>query len=277
VDADRITWLGHSTVLLELGGARLLTDPVLRTRVGPLRRQVPPPAAPGRLDGVLVSHVHFDHLDVPSLRGLDPTAPLVVPRGAGRAVRRLRRDLHELEPGDELALGSACVRAVPAMHDGHRWPLGPSAATLGYVARGGAPRPEAPAPQPERPGPPAEAPDAADAAHTHSVYFAGDTELFPGMGQLADRLDAALLPVWGWGPGLGPGHMDPEQAARALGLLRPALAVPIHWGTFLPVGLVRGRSHLLREPPRRFAALAAAAAPEVRVAVLEPGGSVALT
>lgn len=253
--ANRLTWLGHSTVLVEVGGARLLTDPLLRARIGPLRRHPPPPAAPGRLDGVLVSHAHLDHLDLPSLRALDPAAPVVVPRGASRMLRRLDRDVRELAPGEELVLGPARVRAVPAVHDGRRWPLLAPAATLGYVVEGGGRRP--------------------DGAGLR-VYFAGDTELFAGMADLAAGLDAALLPIWGWGSTLGPGHMDPSQAARALTLLRPALAVPIHWGTLLPLGLARRRASVLREPARTFAALAAATVPDVRIAVLDPGGSVAL-
>jgi L-ascorbate metabolism protein UlaG (beta-lactamase superfamily) len=65
--ADRLTWLGHATVLLELSGVRLLTDPVLRSPVVHLRRQTPEPADPAAVDAVLISHAHRDHLDVPSL------------------------------------------------------------------------------------------------------------------------------------------------------------------------------------------------------------------
>jgi L-ascorbate metabolism protein UlaG (beta-lactamase superfamily) len=89
VIADAVTWLGHSTVLLEVDGARLLTDPLLRRRVAHLRRRDVPVAA-ARIDGVLVSHLHYDHLDIPSLRALGRHVPLVVPRGGGR-ILRLRR------------------------------------------------------------------------------------------------------------------------------------------------------------------------------------------
>jgi L-ascorbate metabolism protein UlaG (beta-lactamase superfamily) len=170
-------------------------------------------------------------------------------------LRRLRRDVRELAPGEELTLGHARVRGVPAVHAGRRWPLRAPAATLGYLVEGAGLR---------------------TGAGTSRVYFAGDTELFPGMADMADGLDAALLPIWGWGPTLGPGHMDPGQAARALALLRPALAVPIHWGTLRPLGVARREASVLREPARAFAALAAAAAPDVRIAVLDPGGSIAL-
>jgi L-ascorbate metabolism protein UlaG (beta-lactamase superfamily) len=109
------------------------------------------------------------------------------------------------------------------------------------------------------------------------VYFAGDTDLFDGMARIgADALDVALLPVWGWGLRIGPGHLDPERAARAAARLRPRIAVPIHWGTFLPVGLRRRHGHLLRTPGRAFAEQMATWAPEVRAAVLAPGESLEL-
>ena len=95
------------------------------------------------------------------------------------------------------------------------------------------------------------------------------------MAELAP-LDVALLPVWGWGPSLGPGHMDPEEAAGACALLRPAVAVPIHWGTYLRVGMVRRDGDPLRDPPHRFAARVAERAPDARVELLEPGGSLSL-
>jgi L-ascorbate metabolism protein UlaG (beta-lactamase superfamily) len=108
------------------------------------------------------------------------------------------------------------------------------------------------------------------------VYFAGDTELFDGMSEMAGRFDVALLPVWGWGPSLGPGHMDPLEAARAVAILRPAIAVPIHWGTFFPVGMETLRGSALVEPPRVFARQVAELAPEVEVPVLAPGDQLAL-
>jgi L-ascorbate metabolism protein UlaG (beta-lactamase superfamily) len=70
-----------------------------------------------------------------------------------------------------------------------------------------------------------------------TVYFAGDTDLFPEMSSLAPAIDVALLPIWGWGPTLGWGHLDPERAAEATGLLSPTCVVPIHHGTLLPIGL----------------------------------------
>ena len=106
-----------------------------------------------------------------------------------------------------------------------------------------------------------------------STYFAGDTDLFAGMGSITDHLDVALLPVAGWGPRLPPGHLDPRTAAEALSLLRPRIAVPIHWGTYRRLGLSRDPL-VLREPAEEFARLAAELMPEVEIRVLPVGGSV---
>jgi L-ascorbate metabolism protein UlaG (beta-lactamase superfamily) len=243
-----LTWLGHASVLIEVGGARLLTDPVLRRRVWHLRRQVPVPPVPERLDAVLISHLHHDHLDLPTIRALDPAVPLVAPWGARRtrALGSLRRDVHELRAGEETTVGGVRVRAVPAVHDGRRTPLAAPTPALGF-----------------------------DVTGERRVYFAGDTELFAGMAALSGGVTVALLPVWGWGPRLGPGHMDPDEAARAAALVRPAVAVPIHWGTYLPLGGRRRHARLLRAPGRAFAEHLARRAPGVRAVVLAPGGSLA--
>jgi len=239
-----LTWLGHATTLVEVGGARVLTDPVLRGRIAHLRRHAPAPAAPRALDAILVSHLHRDHLDLPSLRALDPAVPVIVPRGAAPVLRRARRrDVREVDVGDAVEIGDGLrVLAVDADHDPRRSPFERRARALGYIVEAGGRR----------------------------VYFAGDTALFAGMADLP-ALDAALLPVWGYGPTMGPGHMDPEQAAEALTLLRPRLAVPIHWGTFLPLGLRGRHGHVLQTPGPSFAARAAELAPEVRVVVAAPG------
>jgi L-ascorbate metabolism protein UlaG (beta-lactamase superfamily) len=248
--AERLTWLGHATVLLEVGGARLLTDPLLRDRVGHLRRHAasPGPEAERGIDAVLVSHLHLDHLDVASLRRLRRDVAVLAPSGAGMLLRRLGfARTRELRIGEEAEVNGAVVTAVPAAHDGRRHPLAPMADAIGFVVAG-----------------------------ARRVYFAGDTDLFDGMEEMAGTLDAALLPVWGWGPTLGPGHMDPLAAARALAILRPRVAVPIHWGTFFPVGLARVRGAALVEPPRAFARHAGELAPDVEVRVLEPGQALEL-
>ena len=101
------------------------------------------------------------------------------------------------------------------------------------------------------------------------VYFAGDTDLFPGLAVLADPLDVALLPIWGWGPTLGEGHLDPEGAAEAVRMLKPRIVIPIHWGSLHPLGM--SGAAFLREPPETFRRLVRERAPEVEVRLLKPG------
>jgi len=232
--------VGHATVLIELGGLRVLTDPVLRSRIVHLRRHGSSPEVPQGIDAVLLSHLHYDHLDVPSLRQLGVAVRLVAPRGAGVLLNRAGfRSVVELSPGETTELGTLTVLATTAVHHPGRRPLGPRAEALGYVVTA------------ER-----------------SVYFAGDTDLFDGMGDIGP-VDLALLPVAGWGPKLGPGHLDAERAARAAALVRPRVAVPIHWGTLRS----RRPGPWFSDPPHRFAAEVARVAPQVAVRVLSPGDS----
>ena len=234
------TWLGHATVVVDLDGTRLITDPVFRKRVLHLRRDAAV-ATPAGLHGVLLSHLHYDHLDLPSLATLPASLPIVVPRGGARFVRGLG-DAVEVEAGGTVQLGPLRVTAVEAAHDGRRRPAGPPVAALGYVICG-----------------------------SRTIYFAGDTDLFPGMAALAGS-DLALLPVAGWGPTLGPGHLVPSRAARALALLRPAVAVPIHWGTYSALGTKAND----RGPAEAFALAAETTAPEVDVRILPVGGTLPL-
>ncbi|WP_300007958.1 MBL fold metallo-hydrolase [Pseudonocardia sp.] len=253
-------FLGHSTVRIELAGRVVLTDPVLTGRVGPLRRVATPPAPADHagVDLVLLSHLHADHLHLPSLRRLRG-ARIVVPRGAGDWLRgKGISDVDELAPGEELADGELRVTGVEATHSGHRWGprsiRGPQARAMGHLLETAGVR----------------------------VYASGDTDLFDGMAGLP-RPDVALLPVWGWGPDLGPGHLDPDRAAEAVVRLRPRVTVPVHWGTLAPAGLPRApgrhgarmRDRLVA-PPREFVAAVAASGVDTRVALTEPGRRVEL-
>ena len=243
-----VTFLGHSTVLVDMGGVRVLTDPVLFDRVTVLRRAVSPlPAELYRdVDAAVISHLHLDHFDIPSLRLLGPDATLIVPRGAGRLLRREGfREVIELGRGESADVGSVTVTATLAAHSGFRPPFGPRAEAVGYLLDEGNER----------------------------VYFAGDTDVFEDMAGLT-KIDLALLPVWGWGPRLGRGHMDPLRAAQSLRLLRPRAAVPIHWGTLWPLGMGRVMPHRLQRPPLEFARHAARLAPEVSVLLTPPGETV---
>ena len=233
--------------MIELDGVRILTDPVLRRRVSHLLRVGEVPAVPPPPDAVLISHGHLDHLDLPSLEQLGRDAYVVCPRGLGRLVlaRGFRR-VTEVGEGEEVEVGPLVVRATPAEHGGGKKLPGRSTATVGYAVTGSA-----------------------------SVFFAGDTDLFAAMDGLVPALDVALLPIWGWGPTMGPGHLDPERAAEALALLGPRIGVPIHWGTLRPF-YRSARAPFLREPLDAFVAAAARRAPEVDVRVLEPGETLLL-
>jgi L-ascorbate metabolism protein UlaG (beta-lactamase superfamily) len=243
---DGVTYVGHATTLIEVDGTRLLTDPVLMSRIGHIRRIVPAPAAGLRPDAVLISHAHHDHLDLRSLRRLSEDIPVLAPPGSAQIVRRwTRRRVIEAAAGARVRLGAVDVLVTPAEHDGRRFPVGPELPAVAYVVEG-----------------------------TSRVAFYGDTDVFDGMGDLTGDLDVALLPIWGWGARVGPGHMDPERAARAAGLLRPRIVVPIHWGT-LAGPRVRWRADPAA-PARRFAELVAAHAPGVSVRTLAPGERLAL-
>lgn len=245
---DRIVYVGHATVLIELDGVRLLTDPVLGAWVGPLRRRGLRPArgVTEAIDAILISHLHRDHADLRSLRRFGAGVPLLVPAGS-RAFfeRKGLGDVVELAPGESHRLGPVAVTATAAEHEIGRRDI--EAEPVGFLVDG-----------------------------SQRIYFAGDTDVFAGMAELGGGLDLALLPVWGWGPTLGPGHMNPERAARAAALLSPRIAVPIHWGTLYPPGMARLRPRPLSDPGREFAACARDLAPRVDVRVLTPGSMAVL-
>jgi L-ascorbate metabolism protein UlaG (beta-lactamase superfamily) len=236
-----LTWLGHSCAAIRLDDLLLVTDPVLRARIAHLRRKgsVDPAALEG-VDVILISHVHYDHLDLPSLDRLDRHAEVLVPAGAGGFLRRRGfRFVREVVRGEEVNLGAVRVRVTHAEHASARRMGTARTQPVGYVIAG-----------------------------SRTVYFAGDTDLFPEMGDLG-KIDVALLPVAGWGPRLPAGHLDPARAVQALELIEPRIAIPIHWGTYAPW-----------RPPRRadtsaltFAEIAANVTPAVDVRVLRPGQS----
>ena len=246
----RLTWLGHSTVVLNIDGARVLTDPLLRRHAGLLRRQGPPPV-PGAwqgADAVLLSHLHHDHAEVGSLRLLRGV-PMM--SGPGN-VRWLRR--HGLSPALPLrdrwtpVAAGVEVRQVPAVHAHRPMPHRPNVSN-GHLVRG----------------------------PSGTVWIAGDTELFPEMSSLPDlaggAVDVAVVPVWGWGPRLSGGHLSPEDAARAVALTGARFAVPVHWGTLHPPLALRLRREWFDLPGEWFAAAAARHCPATTTVVLQPGQS----
>ena len=236
----RLTWVGHSTVIIELDGMRLLTDPLLRRRVMHLLRSGPAPEVLD-VDAIAVSHAHWDHLDLRSLRLVGKDKPVIAPRGLHALLRNAGfTQIVELEVGESFGLGPVEIEATHAEHD-LGWPRRSRAAAIGFVIRG-----------------------------SQAVYFPGDTDLFDAMADLgADGLDVALLPIAGWGPALPPGHLNARTAADALRLLRPRIAIPIHWGTYSAPGFRRRWAGA----PEEFRSHAAEIASEVAIEILAPGES----
>lgn len=241
---NRITYVGHATLLIELDGLRLVTDPLLTARVSHLTRlSAAADIDSTHLDAILLSHLHADHLHLPSLRKLGRDQLLIAPRGSASFLARhgFNRVI-EIAAGETHTIGRVGIQAVPADHPARPLPGRPRTECLGYVIHG-----------------------------SRHIYFTGDTDLFEGMAAIGESVDVALLPVWGWGPTLGVGHMNPYRAAKALELLRPSVAIPIHWGTYFPMGLRPFLPHLLHHPPQAFAEFAARLTPRVQVFVLDPG------
>lgn len=246
-----LTWWGHSASTWLDGDTTVLFDPVLTARLGHLRRvrgPVPPPEA-ADADLILLSHLHADHTHLPSLGLITPPAVVISPAGSRRLLTPVVArglTLHEVEPGDRVEFCGLEVRVLAADHDGRRHPgsrqRGPA---LGYLLEG-----------------------------SRRCWYPGDTGpefALPDVG----HVNIALVPVGGWGPNLGPGHLDAQQAAEAVRRVRPSLAVPVHWGTWWPIGL-RQRPDLIDLPATAFAGHVARFAPTTRVHLLRHGQSVTL-
>lgn len=257
-DADQsegvtITWLGHATTLVEHPDHRVLTDPALTRRLAHLVRRVPEPdTAP--VHTVLVSHLHMDHLHRPSLRRVAKGAAVTAPAGAGPLLDGIGAAAVEEVTAGELSRHTRRadrgveVAAVPAAHHAGRGPQSRRRAEpLGYLIRIGC----------------------------LSVYFAGDTDLFAGMGDLGP-VDVALLPIWGWGRTLGEQHLNPSTAALATEMIQPRLVIPVHWGTYSPMSPRRGSPPWLGTPLDRFRYELAGRGLADRLVALAPGQAVSV-
>jgi L-ascorbate metabolism protein UlaG (beta-lactamase superfamily) len=210
-----VTWLGHATAVAELGRARVLFDPLLRARA---RRA-------GKVDAVLITHAHVDHLNRWSLKAIDRDTHLVVPRGARHVVADLGfAKLTEIGAGDQLEISGLEVTAVQTRHDSGRWRKGDAPETLGYVVSGGG----------------------ATLHHAGDVDFS-DHAVFDDVGK-RHAIDVALLPIGGMMPvwyyrwrrrALDRGiHIDPDCALDIFERLGAKALVPVHWGTLnLRLGL----------------------------------------
>jgi L-ascorbate metabolism protein UlaG (beta-lactamase superfamily) len=250
-----LTWWGHSTITVQDGGTTVLFDPVLTARLGHLRRvrgPIPPPHA-AQADIILLSHLHFDHTHLPSLRLIPASAVVVAPSGSRRllkpfAARGLK--LREVEPGDLVELAGRRIRVLPADHDGRRHAGSPHRGpALGYLVDG-----------------------------SRRWWYPGDTGPKLQFEEVA-QVDIALVPVGGWGPSIIPGHsqghLDAEQAAEAVCRIQPDHAVPVHWGTWWPIGLPQ-RPDLIDLPAAAFAEHLARLAPKTSVHLPRHGQSIKL-
>jgi L-ascorbate metabolism protein UlaG (beta-lactamase superfamily) len=257
--AASITYVGHGSVLLEAAGARVLTDPLLRRWAGPLRRYVPlpDPASYSAIDVLLLSHLHIDHVDRASLRLLARDVVVLVPPPGATTLRRLRfADVREVHADDVVEVAGVRIVVTPARHVVRRYPLAPASDGVGFVVQGGG----------------------------ATVYYAGDTGWFADMGDIAaaalpagNGLDVALLPISGWGPTLDTDeHLTPLAAARCLALLRPTVAVPVHWGTYYPPAMSRFWRKDTAQYARAFERYARRLAPSVEVRILTPGQTTAV-
>ncbi|HET6440191.1 MAG TPA: MBL fold metallo-hydrolase [Anaeromyxobacter sp.] len=227
--AARVLWLGHASFLVEIDGVSLLIDPALRETIagGRIRRNV----APGllirdlpRIDATLLSHAHYDHLDVPTLEEI--RGPMVTGLGVKRYLRNAGQTVRELGWWESTLVGTVRVSFVPAQHWSRRGLLDANAALWGgFVIEG----------------------------QSACLYHAGDTGLFDGFREIGRRFPAihlALLPIGAYDPPwfMEPQHMNPEQAVRAFLDLGARAMVGMHWGTF------KLTDEPLDEPPSRLAA-----------------------
>jgi L-ascorbate metabolism protein UlaG (beta-lactamase superfamily) len=228
----RATWLGHSTTLLEVDGVRVLTDPVWGERASPStwvgpRRFHPPPLPLNALppiDAVIISHDHYDHLDMPTIRALAADSSqqrlrFVVPLGIGAHLERwgvAPERITELDWGDTTRVGDASrgatLTAAPSRHfSGRR--------LRDAVGRGN----------------PTLWATWVIAGDRHRVFFSGDTGFFEDFAKIGDQLgpfDLTLIKIGAYGETWPEIHVNPEEAVRAHTLLRGRVLLPIHWGTF---------------------------------------------
>lgn len=247
-----LTWFGHSTFLIRIGGHAVLTDPVLGNRVGPghlhLHRLPPLRPDPGlirRLDAIVISHADYDHLDIASLKrlaGRFPHARVFVPEGTAFLVRRAGfARVEEMRWYETARLDGLSITAVPAIHGVRRPPFAiDSMHWAGFVI----------------------------GDRQNRVYFAGDTArdkaVFSDMRRRLGPVDVALVPTGAWSPHRfqRPYHVEPGEAAELAKMLGARLAVGMHWGTFA----------LSEDPPaeqkRRFLA---ASTPQTRTTVFRIG------
>jgi L-ascorbate metabolism protein UlaG (beta-lactamase superfamily) len=223
----QITWIGHASFLLTLGGKRILIDPIFSTRLGTVSRLAPPGIAAAALppiDVVLITHNHRDHLDPRSLALLGPAPTYIVPSGDLGLVKKTgAQKVIEAEWWRSIDLGSIEITFVPSRHWSMHYPWDRNESLWGgYVIR----------------------------SNDGAAYHSGDTGFFDGFEEIGKRLGAidwAMLPIGAYEPRwfMEPQHMGPEEAVEALRMLDAKRLVAMHWGTFKLTDEPAG------EPPER--------------------------
>jgi L-ascorbate metabolism protein UlaG (beta-lactamase superfamily) len=243
----RVRWLGHSTVVLDLDGSRIVSDPLLRANNWPLRRRGVVPTV-GWWSGsrvVLLSHLHHDHTELSSLRMLGDVPILSSEVNAGWLRRRGLRGVALPDDWFQVAPDLPDFRLVKAVHHSRPMPHRPNGAN-GHLVR----------------------------SDTTCVWLAGDTDLYPEIADfpaLAGRdIDLAVVPIAGWGPRLSAGHMGPHEAALACAWSGARWALPVHWGTLHPPVMHRFGGWIDRPLPEFVDALAREA-PACELVRLSPG------
>lgn len=234
-----VTWIGHSTMLVRMDGVTFLTDPMFSERASPVSflgpRRLVPPGVPlealPKVDFALLSHDHYDHTDLASIRALAARGVrFVVPLGLGNLVREVGGQARELDWWQHIEIAGVQVHCVPAQHFSGRGVTGHDRRLwAGWVVRG----------------------------PTHRFYHAGDTGYGPDFVEIGRRLgpiDLAALPIGAYEPRamMGAVHVNPEEALQIALDVRAQNAVAMHYGTFDLT------DEPLDEPPRRFVAAAAA-------------------
>lgn len=212
--APSLTWVGHATWLIKIGGLRIVTDPVWSLSLGPgIKRNVPPGLSleDAQPQVVLISHNHRDHLDAPTIDRISNAATYVVPEGLGGFfTKRGLKKVVELGWWQSHTIGEAVIRFVPSQHWSQRGPLDRNETLWGgFVIEG----------------------------QNKRVYFAGDTAYFSGFSKIGQKygpIDAALLPIGAYDPEwfMRRQHMNPEDAVMAFKDLNARLLCAMHWGTF---------------------------------------------
>jgi N-acyl-phosphatidylethanolamine-hydrolysing phospholipase D len=223
-----LTWIGHASFLLTLGGQNILIDPVFSESLGPGIKRYAPPGVPmvdlPKIDLVLITHNHRDHLDAWTLKRIGPTARYIVPVGNAERLKSLGiQDIVELDWWEQCEHQHLGITLVPARHWSMYYPWDRNDALWGgYVIEG----PEG------------------------KVYHSGDTGFWENFAEIPERLGAidwAMLPIGAYEPRwmMQPQHMGPEEAIEAAHLLQAKTMVAMHWGTF------RLTDEPLAEPPER--------------------------